>query len=1772
MSPSAYSDEAESQIGPSVADITSYLQSRFRSKTYYTRIGTSSMISLLPIDSDYSTGSDEIENSILRWGSKNPAALSSPLKKKRSSKHVKDPSISSISASVSSHIYELAAAAHTHMLKSKEDQFVIFSGESGSGKSNSRKHFVDGLIALSRAGGSQKSRVHSAASKMEFVLESFGHARTNQSSNASQYGRFTEYQFTDNGSLMGLKVLHYLLNKDRVCGNMASSDEFFNYHIFYYLLAGASPEDKAKWQLYSVDPSQYAFLGGKSKSEVAEGGFKIFGSRKPTESKSVPSVVLQNVTEEKLKYKELTEMMKSVGIKEKTQKFIFQLLAAILHLGNIVFVPEKSACVIKSPEEALSQVSDLLGINPEKISLLLLNKTKLVGKDLFSRPLDAKSAEQNRDSLASTFYALLFSWIVESINHRFSVPDIEVASFIATIDFPGINTSKSTRSDSKMPNMFSGFNELCWNMTSERLINFSQKSLFENVPNDVEVQVNVDYNSNEQVISLISNPNVSIITLIDEVSIMDNTKTRLNAPDSRDKELVQLLQKRLSKNTSILFSSKPNKTVLHSFGISHYNIDVFYDTSGFAVKNIDDLSADFVSLFREDETTVNGAKSFTDEEDSDAENTYLRQKKTRLHSTHEFVAHLFSRTTGIRTEVVREKIVSANFPRKPLRRPSLLKRGILTNSPTSSRSNTPDTQKNVKWLVGEDENSAIDSAQLSPTRDSALPGRLSLTKMLENKDEDTTTVSAQNTAVNEIFLAVEKARLWTVFCIRINREDMSTDFDSKTVIDQLKAFNIPELTKLKSVCDFTVSKRPSEFLNKYRAVLERYHPSIFLAEDLTSENVLVASGSKSRASLKIRGLHREQVDRVREFLNLAAWTPRDFSIGSGKIHMSEIVWKWFELELASTEQLTRLNPADSPLIPKTVFKRSSYLTDEETYSLSDTGSSVETLMQKLSTDQLLKKSGDLELGRLSRPRFNPADQLDNFQTNAEIFRRSMSHYTKFPESNPFNNSNDQFAKSPTKQLSEPKVLVPPKVEVRASRRSFWIIISWMLTFCVPNFILRLCCKLVRPEARMAWREKFALCFFIFVASTSLLFYLIGLRYIICPNVEVFSMNEIATLGTTLNKPFVTAFGRYLDITELVSSHTLNYGFGPGAVQPYEMQAFYGSDVSNLFYKLDSFETVCPGLTAPSPSDWDYLDQSVSWMKRPILATPKNPQGSNRTLHRASIGGKPEQYWVSMYKYQKGRVGWSPADLKKMSQRTVIIYDNVYLVNSYLNVQNDMFPVAVKSFFQSSNPGEDMTSTWNRLRQNDPKTYDRVFQCMNQLFYIGTVDRRNDGWCLFANWIPLSATIFISAIILVKCFTAIRCTKIKDPEPSDKFLVCLITCHSEKFDSLNQTIESVALQEYDDTRKLLFIVVDGMTIGAENDQPTPHIVFEILGIDRSAIMEDYSYISLGERSKQHNMARIYSGLYQIAGHSVPFLVVVKVGAPGERVDPGYRGKRDSQLILLNFLSKVHPSSNIGLNPLELEMYHNMKNVIGVPPLFYEYVLMVDAGTQIENKSVNRLMSSMAHDSKTMGICGETFLRNDRESWITMIQVYEHFFSNSITKSFESLFGSVTHLPGNFCIYRLKSPTGSGSVRDLVLLHPNILDEYRSNEIVTMHQKNLLQIGEDRYLTTLMLKHFPKYKTRFVSEAKAYIEAPDDWKDFKAQKKAQVNSQIHNLFELVRTPRLCGFCCFSLRFLFLIDLLLAVVKPALFLYLGYLIYFAVSTQNVSHDIKYNLELLI
>jgi chitin synthase len=740
----------------------------------------------------------------------------------------------------------------------------------------------------------------------------------------------------------------------------------------------------------------------------------------------------------------------------------------------------------------------------------------------------------------------------------------------------------------------------------------------------------------------------------------------------------------------------------------------------------------------------------------------------------------------------------------------------------------------------------------------------------------------------------------------------------------------------------------------------------------------------------------------------------------------------------------------------------------------------------------------------------------------------------------------------------------PQEEEKMSRgRRHWLNFVWFMTWWVPTKFLIMCGKMKRPDIQIAWREKFTLCLCIFLTSGFIIWFLVFFGSLVCPHEDVYSTSELQAHADKDNA-YIAIRGEVFDLTSFAPHHWASQVIPQTAVLDYG-----GTDASALFPVQVS--ALCQGVSGT-------VNQYVSADYNTNLT---DPNAKYHNFLPNTDDPRPDWYYEQMMylrkNYKLGNMGYTPKDIKNQAtgasngktRQWAILNDHVYDLTSYIlggryfnlpegvaqpaNSELDFLDTSVVSLF-SQNAGQDISEQYNQLSLDDA-TKQRQLVCLRNLYYVGAIDNRNSAKCLFAEYLLLIVTLFLCLVVVFKFMAALQFGGFRDPEKHEKFVICQIPCYTEGEEELKKTIDSIAALQYDDKRKLLFIICDGMIVGGGNDRPTPRIVLDVLGVDPNVDPEALSFLSVGEGQKQHNMAKVYSGLYECQGHVVPYIVVSKVGKPTERQKPGNRGKRDSQLILMRFLNKVHFGTP--MTPMELELYHQIKNVIGVNPSFYEYILMVDADTEVMKDGLNRMVSAFAHDAKIVGLCGETLLSNEKESWVTMIQVYEYFISHYLIKAFESLFGSVTCLPGCFSMYRIRAPKQNQPL----LISNQIIDDYAINKVETLHQKNLLHLGEDRYLTTLILKHFPKYKTKFVSDAKCATVAPDQWSILLSQRRRWINSTIHNLGELVFLPQLCGFCCFSMRFVVMLDLLSTLVQPAIMGYLIYLIYsLATSSSGV------------
>lgn len=514
---------------------------------------------------------------------------------------------------------------------------------------------------------------------------------------------------------------------------------------------------------------------------------------------------------------------------------------------------------------------------------------------------------------------------------------------------------------------------------------------------------------------------------------------------------------------------------------------------------------------------------------------------------------------------------------------------------------------------------------------------------------------------------------------------------------------------------------------------------------------------------------------------------------------------------------------------------------------------------------------------------------------------------------------------------------PPKPKTKTRR--VWVAFTWMNTFWIPSFCLSIC-GMKRPDVQMAWREKVTLCLIVFWLSAIVIFFIIGLPKVMCPTFDqMFNPEEIQYHNS--DKDFwVSIYGNVYDITKFAKNdHSgANSGQYPSALVPYMIE-YAGLDLTYNF-PVD-MRWACPNLvTDPllvlSPTPWpgQYM---VTHGPSPRNSDTRLPWFSDNQYYSDTVAPRllPMKKGVvaikpEIFGNESGPNQWAKIDGK--------IYD---LTNYLANIsppQGFIPDPTFKPFLDKNlvnlfinNYGTDITNDFKKLPsgvQADSKT------CLDRAFYVGVLDERKSVKCQFGNWVLVAASALMGGVILIKFLAALQLTSKREPIDYDKFVICQVPCYTEGEESLKKTLSSLAALQYDDKRKLILVIADGMIVGSGNEQPTPKIVLDILGWKptEGVEVEPVAYKALGIGGQQLNCCKVYSGLYDFEGHMVPYLVVAKVGAPSETSKPGNRGKRDSQLILMNFLNSIHTGKK--MCPLELEMYHHMKNIIGVHPNLYE----------------------------------------------------------------------------------------------------------------------------------------------------------------------------------------------------------------------------------------------
>ncbi|XP_056022889.1 unconventional myosin-IXa-like isoform X5 [Ostrea edulis] len=457
------------------------------------------------------------------------------------------------------HIFATADAAFYTMLRKKKNQCIVISGESGSGKTESTNLLLHHLTALSQK-GSHGSGVEQTILGAGPVLEAFGNAKTVHNNNSSRFGKFIQVNYKENGMVHGAIVEKYLLEKSRIV-SQAKNER--NYHVFYYLLAGADEQEREA--LHLRKPEEYHYLR-QSGCYTLEGEDEVH------------------------EFVRLKQSMEMVGFSSVTQKRIFSVMSAVLLLGNVEFKKKgdqhHDESVTIKHQTVIQTISSILKVKEKTLVEALTQKRATAGDETVVMNYRMHDAIATRDAMAKCLYGALFDWIVLKVNqallakrHNSDHQDVfSVGNSIGVLDIFGFEDfSKNS------------FEQFSINYANEHLQYYFNQHIFKFEQEEYKKEgiqwKNIEFIDNTGCLDLFSKRPDGLFCLLDE---------ECNFPGATNETLLSKFNHHHKGKT---YYQVPNVRE-EAFAVLHYAGKVKYQIKDFREKNVDQVRPDIVSVLK----------------------------------------------------------------------------------------------------------------------------------------------------------------------------------------------------------------------------------------------------------------------------------------------------------------------------------------------------------------------------------------------------------------------------------------------------------------------------------------------------------------------------------------------------------------------------------------------------------------------------------------------------------------------------------------------------------------------------------------------------------------------------------------------------------------------------------------------------------------------------------------------------------------------------------------------------------------------------------------------------------------------------------------------------------------------------------------------------------------------------------------------------------------------------------------------------------------------
>lgn len=513
-------------------------------------------------------------------------------------------------------------------------------------------------------------------------------------------------------------------------------------------------------------------------------------------------------------------------------------------------------------------------------------------------------------------------------------------------------------------------------------------------------------------------------------------------------------------------------------------------------------------------------------------------------------------------------------------------------------------------------------------------------------------------------------------------------------------------------------------------------------------------------------------------------------------------------------------------------------------------------------------------------------------------------------------NNSRLSRVPIRLLYSSKNPNPNKKAHGRHYCSVWMVFSYILTFWAIPPILSWVGGMKDLASQRAFREKISLCFIILCLCAMVAFLTFFLPILLCPPKKYIESSigyQEAMVGH-----FVWAYGKayepsqissYFPTLQMPQSGDISFLFPPKGQCGTYSNPFFKSDLENA--QLSSARTLM--------FEWEDLVSASGKLVAinglvvnitTIQLAQEIPPGSDASLSFANNRMSNQTECL----FSRFEVGILSKDSPGCFFAKVILAISLFTIAFVVLLR--FFMAVIFDWFLSTkiSPQKKKSSSYGKQKSSSTR--------LASIYAPSAAgDASSPKFC--SSSADLTATapsdsalsslrqdrIFsLISPALNRSASSIPTTKISSTD--DMYVLLLVTCYSEGKDAIVTTLDSLCEAEYDDEKRLLLVVADGIVTGSENANSTPDILLSLMSSDTIAFQLRSStgsssfpatYDSIGEGMRSSNGALVYAGYYgstRGTGARIPMLLIVKTGINSSEIAhsnrPGNRGKRDSQV--------------------------------------------------------------------------------------------------------------------------------------------------------------------------------------------------------------------------------------------------------------------------------------